>query len=84
MKRKAPGVPGLDDNLRRMSSAPHQTLRYYPKAQIGQGADRDMRQNHGRHASKKTLLPLTMGKAETEPWWMEVQSCSKEIEAGAT
>jgi hypothetical protein len=38
--KKAPGTPGLGDNLRRMSSAPHQTLRCYPKAQIRQGADR--------------------------------------------
>ena len=37
--RKAPGVPGLGDNLRRMSSAPHQTLRYYPIAQIRQDAE---------------------------------------------
>jgi|SRR5262245_11338367 len=38
-----------------------ETSRYYPKAQIRQRADRGMRQNHARHASKKSLLPLTTG-----------------------
>jgi hypothetical protein len=39
----------------------HGLRAYYPKAQLKQGADRDMRQNHGRRASKKSLLPLSSG-----------------------
>src|SRR5215468_3118565 len=38
---------------RKMSSAPHQTPRYYPKAQIRQGADRDVLST----GSRKTLHP---------------------------
>ncbi len=50
------------DNLRRMSSAPHQTLRYYPKAQIRQGADRGPGGRRLRSHSKRrtTSIIVTM------------------------